>query len=170
MAEVVDAEARQAGTPEPSVEGKGQICHVSRPAIRAGEDQVILLPQFRRLLSLSIEIPTMGFERLEGFGRKGDRAPTAARLGLDEDHSRSTLTLQRAPDVGMSVEQVDVGPPEGQRLTKSDPGRDQKDPKRMVACPGSHSQQAPNLFLAERPHLLTFSTGRLHGVAWIAGD
>src|SRR5712692_5602984 len=118
MAEVVDAEARQAGTPEPSMEGEGQICHVSRPAIRAGEDQVMFLPQLRRLLSLSIEIPTMGFERLERFGRKGHRAPAAAGLGLDEDHARSALTLERAPDVGMSLEQVDVGPPEGQRLTK----------------------------------------------------
>jgi hypothetical protein len=85
MAEVVDAEAGQAGTPEPSVEGKGQICHVSRPAIRAGEDQVILLPQLRRLLSLSIEIPTVRFERLERFRRKGHavliRGPPGAREG-----------------------------------------------------------------------------------------
>src|SRR5713226_7933712 len=124
--EIMNAQARQASTFKSAVEGKRQVGHVSRSTIRAGEDQVILLPQLGRLLSLSIEISTMGFERLEGFGRKGDRSPTAARLGLDEDHSRSAVTLQRAPDVGMSLEQVNVGPPEGQRLTKSDSGRDQK--------------------------------------------
>src|SRR5260370_30076180 len=71
MAEVVDAEARQAGTLESSVEGKGKVGHVSRPAIRAGEDKVVLVPQLRRLLPLSIDIPTVGFGAFVGFVRKG---------------------------------------------------------------------------------------------------
>src|SRR5258708_5283248 len=70
----------------------------------------------------------------------------------------------------MSLEQVDVDPPESQRLTQAHPRRDQKHPKRMVACPGSYSQQAPNFLLAECAHLLTLSARRLHGVAWIVGD
>ncbi|GGY13390.1 hypothetical protein GCM10010358_77100 [Streptomyces minutiscleroticus] len=81
MAEVVEADAAEAGLTKERGEGAGDVGRVERCALRSGEHVPAVLPRGARGLPLALLLLTVELQRLDAAGGEGDAALGGSRLG-----------------------------------------------------------------------------------------
>ena len=167
MAEVVQPHMAQAGAGEQRRESSGDVARFQRRADSRSENQTLAAEHPAAPKCFRRHGTPMLAQRGHRDCRKRYRAARALSLRREE-HQPAADTLQRLTHLQRARVQVDVAPPEPERLPAAKPNGKCNSPQRVQPVPGGVRQERPRLGDGERMDLVTWAGGDDHQAGDVA--